>query len=181
MKRPKTYLVKVSKSSIRGNPDYPRPRPVLINTRVTVTAQYIGKEAPPPVISTLGFYFQLSSYNINTKEKVSCVYEGAILKEVENPEELFLQHGLKISGWKVSNQYQEMDYITAPSPYLYDYKRKKVQCYNCKANIWHDELQTDYSDCGDYCRDNVCPKCDRADCCDVEYEKLDIRDLNRLK
>lgn len=56
--------------------------------------------------------------------------------------------------------------------WLYKYKDVKVQCSECGKKFSHTKLCQDWNEGPIY---RICPYCDTAECCEIEYE--DIKDI----
>ena len=58
-----------------------------------------------------------------------------------------------------------------PTPnYNYKWKSQEVECEYCHAKFDHEELGFD-TNWGDSIID-ICPKCEKSNCCELEYEKI---------
>ena len=70
--------------------------------------------------------------------------------------------------------------VSQPFEYLYNsgpleyphYLSTEVTCRFCKESFDYTELGDEYIDWGDdeSCIYNICPKCGKADCCELKYE-----------
>jgi len=111
------------------------------------------------------------------QDGIDCNYQGIItdvhiLNEYIKKEK-GLPNGLSVTMTHNPIQIKQKE----PDPdWLYDYKPTKVTCKYCKETFNHTELDCDSIESDDYYSysETVCPKCDRWDCCELEYE--DIKD-----
>lgn len=84
------------------------------------------------------------------------------------------------SDYKVSfsQSYQELNTLIPEPDFLYEHKDATVECKYCFSKFNYKLLKTDWAE---YYYDNIpydteirniCPSCNKEDCCEIEFEKL---------
>jgi hypothetical protein len=92
-------------------------------------------------------------------------YEGYI----NDPEivEACINAGVNLT---ISQDHQHVQLIHPEPDYLYEYEDTLVKCSRCKEEFDHEELEADSID--DFYSNTICPKCQKWNCCEVEYESI---------
>jgi hypothetical protein len=82
-----------------------------------------------------------------------------------------------VNGILVSKTVQQnietLHSLTPEPAYWYEYQNTSIICDNCYCDFLHTKLIDTWDD-GEYDHFyNICPKCSKAECCEIEYEKFD--------
>jgi hypothetical protein len=176
------YLIKIDRSTVRPNPNAGRNRyyePAYIEIEVQIRTGLTKLSA------TLGS-------NIDKiQEKLPETVKLTSLKLSEDDAELnmmaldsyTLENFLKKSGFGhreytliVNNHFQEILSAIPEPKYLYEYEKTTIQCIHCNKRFSYELIDDKYienDDDWDYMvLKNACPKCGKAECCEIEYEQI---------
>lgn len=173
MGKPKEYYIAIDPKSVRKNPEAGMTRyivPAKVLSRLHVDGRHEllqgeGIQVESNAVSCLpGRTDQFTTYVIAMPPKEF----KALLQKLSN------QLGKENVRFTMENQYHTIDSMIPAREFLYDYKKKRVQCCHCKARFDHSELYSVSDDDGDnyWTDENICPKCEEADCCKTTYQRI---------
>ena len=162
-------IIKIDRESIRRNPDAGRTEwmvPALTWVEVfTPNGEYrsVGKveiEAMPDGSATVrGEFIQTRAFN-------SRLIFGEQKLEFSTSDNRIVGH----------QEYEEFRNMSPAPKWLYSYIPTQVKCDKCGAEFPDIELESDSCDDaeGNYTPiNNICPKCGKYDCCEIEYERIE--------
>lgn len=87
------------------------------------------------------------------------------------------KNGIMVNYEKTITQPYENLHTLTPIPlysYRYAYEDTIIECCHCGETFPANELTSDIYDDG---YDRTCPKCDRQNCCELEFEKFNAEEL----
>lgn len=173
----KTYLIKIDRKSIKKNPNAGM-RDYFVHTRNDIS-------------------FEINTFHKNMENKknpkIKAIYatfdnrvdknkfESAHYKMYENDlnvAQKFLNRLSKKYGkyfiCTISSEFEEIHSMTPEPEYLFEYHKSNIKCCHCGAefdyNDLHKGIDEDYDE--GYL-ENMCPKCNGPDCCNIVFEKID--------
>jgi len=150
------FKVMIDVCSFKENPDYGKSQTLKIPGITHYTIKYKDKDPEP----------------LSTKDYEEIVKKVQSLKEENKIKEFFLTSN--IESINAARQIQEAQTLPDDRVYLYTHFKTEVQCKHCGGVFLDRELIVTDSDSvdddGEYEEILQCPKCNRFNPCEVEYE-----------
>ncbi len=179
----KTYLVRISRKSIKANPDAGQTSAhELISTTVTITinGSHESLEKINDRIKLTTTNFSVTNQSKAT-EQSNYIFNAESDEVSEIMEQIAKKYGKQMT-YHLENHFQHIDFMTPIASHNYEYLKTKVQCQHCKSKFTHDKLR-DYDD-WDYegCyigRSMICPECDKEDACKLQFESFELIALKK--
>lgn len=179
------YLIKINPKSVRRNPNAFRTE----TTFPTISRMNLSFYAPAnsasmlngKIVAPMPYPEFVLGENILIEE-AECSSDFCSIKCVAIGSKLFelLESGKQFEGVQIE---AIQDYETvrhAPDPeFFYSYQKTKVKCEVCENTFNHNKLTSDEDELGHYIQD-ICPVCFTPNCCNIEYEKFNKLDYERL-
>ena len=161
------YFVKIDRSSVKNNPNYPATRSYIPTTKHnSITINVTHPLLDEALGKILGHKIDESLCFVTT---ITNACESLVRRFVVDNQDL--KDFLKAVDCDFSQDYIEV--TTLPEdPYVYEYEPLEVTCKYCGATFDHTKLFNYWEDHCEVYHEHVCPYCDRSDCVDIEYESV---------
>lgn len=189
------YFIPIYKTSIKHNPAYNghNVHHVPMGDDITLKGTVVGEFDPNEPPTALKDYGIVVTHMTREIDAIDARTAEITMKAARLPVDLtepdfmnqlrsfFSPQGIFIKEINVDRQIQTIRSMEPASPYLYEYMPIKVTCVHCNESFLHDELESEASvfDTGDY-TSTKCPKCGHWDCCEIEYEKINLLDCEAI-
>lgn len=170
------FLVKIDRASIRENPDKGEPWlvPIRRDFELSVTGAYCN-----PVL--VNYFNKLglrlirmhNMYGGDGSAQWRADFVG-IDQDVEKIQAICEKAGVQLH-WTMRQDYERIERIGRPCPWLFNYLPTQVKCKHCEAEFNYTDLEHDeyeWGDCNYSHSHEVCPHCKEWDCCTLDYEDI---------
>ena len=168
------YFIKIDPKSIKKNPNAGN-RDYFIDNGSTCT------------IEINDLHENIENDNIRMISRNSIISEKSIehstkyIMYVNNPEKaeelinaLAEKHKENFS-YTIKYNTEHVTTMHGEPEYFYEYEKTEIECSHCFAKFYHIEVknESDYDYDGySIGRNNICPKCNEEDCCELTFQKI---------
>jgi hypothetical protein len=197
----KTYLIKIKRDSIKKNPDAGRTY-FQIAGPTHITKKRVAKRNSTYFYETLSVIgkeeFSQESREVvfkDLKPSPSIINNWCMVTSTapyEHEKEETIIENFPFEEWKKlkkgeiaeivlelnhHREVQTVHTLTPASEWLYDLEDTQVECCYCHNKFSYKDLKSEDvgvdNDGDDISNDYICPKCNKDDCCRIEYEKIE--------
>jgi hypothetical protein len=101
-----------------------------------------------------------------------------VIRFGEKAKKIAESNGYRVSlcDFKIEREVTRLRTLYPQGKYLYDHLDTEIECSECHEKFLHTELEADYEWMGDdeIWSNKICPKCGVWNCCEIEYEELNL-------